>query len=122
MNYNGGGYMGGLMNEKIIKIEKSKVKGKKYTAKVKNKKTGKTRKINFGAKCFHSNKQKKYHSFMFFACVCIIIFMSSKFSKQPFPPHFFILFLFFDEQHLPQKNKIELKQKKVSNNSATFFA
>jgi len=41
--------MGGPMREKIIKIEKSKTQNKKYTAKVKNIKTGKTRKINFGA-------------------------------------------------------------------------
>lgn len=58
MKYNGGGYMGGLMNEKIIKIEKSKVKGKKYTAKVKNKKTGKTRKINFGALGYQQFKDR----------------------------------------------------------------
>ena len=53
-----GGYMGGPMREKIIKIEKSKVKGKKYTAKVKNIKTGKTRKINFGALGYQQFKDR----------------------------------------------------------------
>jgi hypothetical protein len=37
------------MKEKIIKFEKSKRKGKKYTVTVKNKKSKKTRKIHFGA-------------------------------------------------------------------------
>lgn len=36
------------MNETIVKIEKAKAKNKKYTAIVKNKGTGKTRKVNFG--------------------------------------------------------------------------
>ena len=55
---NAGGYMGGPMKEKIIKIQKSKVKGKKYTAKVKNIKTGKTRKINFGALGYQQFKDR----------------------------------------------------------------
>ena len=55
---NAGGYMGGPMREKIIKIEKSRVKGKKYTAKVKNIKTGKTRKINFGALGYQQFKDR----------------------------------------------------------------
>jgi hypothetical protein len=54
----GAGYMGGLMKEKIIKIEKSKVKGKKYTAKVKNIKTNKTRKISFGALGYQQFKDR----------------------------------------------------------------
>ena len=37
------------MKEIILKFEKSKIKGKKYTAYVEDKKTKKTRKINFGA-------------------------------------------------------------------------
>ena len=53
-----GGYMGGPMREKIIKIEKSKTQGKKYTAKVKNIKTGKTRKINFGALGYQQFKDR----------------------------------------------------------------
>ena len=53
-----GGYMGSKMKEKIIKIEKSKTKGKKYTAKVKNIKTGKTRKINFGALGYQQFKDR----------------------------------------------------------------
>lgn len=44
-----GGYMGQKMKEKIIKIEKAKTKGKKYTATVQNRKTKKNRKISFGA-------------------------------------------------------------------------
>ena len=36
------------MNETIVKIEKAKAKNKKYTAIVKNKSTGKTRRVNFG--------------------------------------------------------------------------
>ena len=55
---NAGGYMGGPMKEKIIKIEKSKVKGKKYTAKVKNIKTNKTRKISFGALGYQQFKDR----------------------------------------------------------------
>ena len=40
-----GGYMGQKMKEKIIKIEKAKTKGKKYTATVQNRKTKKNRKL-----------------------------------------------------------------------------
>ena len=36
------------MEETIVKIEKATAKNKKYSAIVKNKSTGKTRKINFG--------------------------------------------------------------------------
>lgn len=36
------------MIEKIVKIEKSKAKNKKYTAIVRNKKTKKERRVNFG--------------------------------------------------------------------------
>ena len=75
-----GGYMGTKMKEKIIKIEKAKTKGKKYTATVQNRKTKKNWKINFGAtgyeqfkdrtplklykKFNHSNKkrQERYYS------------------------------------------------------------
>lgn len=53
-----GGYMGGPMKEKVIKIEKSKVKGKKYTARVKNIKTNKTRKISFGALGYQQFKDR----------------------------------------------------------------
>lgn len=37
------------MKEKIIKFERSKIKGKKYTAFIKDKKTKKIRKLHFGA-------------------------------------------------------------------------
>ncbi len=37
------------MKEKILKFEKSKIKGKKYTAYIINKDTNKIHKINFGA-------------------------------------------------------------------------
>ena len=53
-----GGYMGGPMKEKVIKIEKSKVKGKKYTARLKNIKTNKTRKISFGALGYQQFKDR----------------------------------------------------------------
>lgn len=36
------------MEETIVKIEKAKAKNKKYSAYIKNKKTGKIKKINFG--------------------------------------------------------------------------
>jgi ankyrin repeat protein len=52
--------------ERIVKITKSKVKGKKYTAIVKNTITKKTRTINFGAKGYQqyrdSTKLKAYKS------------------------------------------------------------
>lgn len=44
------------MEETIVKIEKATAKNKKYSAIVKNKSTGKTRKINFGSS---SNNQYK---------------------------------------------------------------
>lgn len=47
-----------FMKEKILKIEKSKVKNKKYTAKVINKKSGKTRKINFGQRGYQHFKDR----------------------------------------------------------------
>ena len=40
------------MQETIVKIEKSKAKGKKYAAIVRNKQTRKTRRINFGASSY----------------------------------------------------------------------
>lgn len=46
------------MHEKIIKFEKSKIKGKKYTAYVKNKKTKKIRKIHFGASDYEQYKDR----------------------------------------------------------------
>lgn len=50
--------------ERLIKIVPSRAKGKKYTAFVKNKSTGKTRKINFGARNYQqykdSTKLKKF--------------------------------------------------------------
>jgi hypothetical protein len=69
-----------IMREKIMTIEQSKARGKKYTAKVKNFKTGQTRKINFGAlgyqqfkdrtklqvykdlNHFNKNRQERYYS------------------------------------------------------------
>ena len=56
--YNGGGYMGGKMKEKILKISKSKTKGKKYAAKVQNNKTHKIRTINFGALGYQQFKDR----------------------------------------------------------------
>lgn len=46
------------MKEIIIKFEKSKIKGKKYTAYVKNKKTKKIRKIHFGASDYEQYKDR----------------------------------------------------------------
>jgi hypothetical protein len=46
------------MKEKILKFEKSKVKGKKYTAFIKNKKTKKIRKIHFGALDYSQYKDR----------------------------------------------------------------
>lgn len=55
------------MQETIIKIQKSPNKNKKYLAYVKNKNTGKTRKIHFGAREYSqykdSTKLKLYSKF-----------------------------------------------------------
>ena len=46
------------MKEIILKFEKSKIKGKKYTAYVEDKKTKKTRKIHFGASDYPQYKDR----------------------------------------------------------------
>lgn len=46
------------MQEKIIKFEKSNIKGKKYTAYIQNKKTKKIRKIHFGASDYQQYKDR----------------------------------------------------------------
>ena len=46
------------MKEKILKFERSKIKGKKYTAFIKNKKTKKIRKIHFGASDYEQFKDR----------------------------------------------------------------
>ena len=46
------------MKEIILKFEKSKIKGKKYTAYVKDKKTKKIRKIHFGASDYPQYKDR----------------------------------------------------------------
>ena len=46
------------MKEKIVKISKSKSKGKKYMAIVKNNKTQKKRKIHFGASDYEQFKDR----------------------------------------------------------------
>ena len=46
------------MHEKIMKFEKSKIKGKKYTAYIKNKKTQTVRKIHFGASDYQQYKDR----------------------------------------------------------------
>ena len=47
-----------MMREKIIKFERSKITGKKYTAYVKNKATQKIRKIHFGASDYQQFKDR----------------------------------------------------------------
>jgi hypothetical protein len=49
---------GGLMKERIVKFEKSKKNGKKYTAYIENRKTKKIRKLNFGAIGYQQYKDK----------------------------------------------------------------
>ena len=46
------------MKEKIIKFERSKIKGKKYTAIIKDKKTKKIRKLHFGASDYPQYKDR----------------------------------------------------------------
>jgi len=46
------------MKEIILKFEKSKIKGKKYTAYIQDKKTKKTRKIHFGASDYPQYKDR----------------------------------------------------------------
>tara|TARA_E500000178_G_scaffold347988_1_gene402292 strand:+ start:531 stop:839 length:309 start_codon:yes stop_codon:yes gene_type:complete len=46
------------MKEKILKFERSKIKGKKYTAFIKNKKTKTIRKIHFGASDYPQYKDR----------------------------------------------------------------
>ena len=46
------------MKEKILKFERSKIKGKKYTAFIKNKKTKKIRLIHFGASDYPQYKDR----------------------------------------------------------------
>ena len=46
------------MKEKIIKFEKSKIKGKKYTAYIKNNATKKIRMIHFGASDYQQYKDR----------------------------------------------------------------
>jgi len=46
------------MKEKLIKFEKSKIKGKKYTAYVQNKATKKIRKIHFGSSYYEQYKDR----------------------------------------------------------------
>ncbi len=46
------------MKEKLIKFEKSKIKGKKYTAYVQNKATKKIRKIHFVASDYEQYKDR----------------------------------------------------------------